>query len=290
MQAMKAIPRATVARLGSGLATRSFAAAAVKAHSVDELKMQTTAAIWKLRKMKGLSPAPMRLFDTAGKYAHAIYGAAASEGQTAQVEKDMMGMANLLKTNPTFAGFLASPVVSKKSKQEACAELYTQNKYAPVTQRFIDLVIENGRGKKLVAIADSLSKLLKAQREEIDVKIVTAEQPTKEGLAETQDILSHVLKQKYGPNAKMILSNEVDASLKGGMTVDIGEYHMDLSVATKERKFKEYMLADLASVPSLYPASVPARPAGMSDDALAKEIVDAGARGDLYALHTKLSK
>jgi len=99
-----------------------------------------------------------------------------------------------------------------------------------------------------------------------------------------------VLKQKYGPNAKMILSNEVDASLKGGMTVDIGEYHMDLSVATKERKFKEYMLADLASVPSLYPASVPARPAGMSDDALAKEIVDAGARGDLYALHTKLSK
>jgi F-type H+-transporting ATPase subunit O len=286
MQAMQAIPRAT-AHMGARAAARGFAA---QGHSVEELKMQTTAAIWKLRKMKGLSPAPIRLFDTSGKYAHAIYGAANTEGVTTAVEKDIMGLATLLQSNPTFASFLASPVVSKKSKMDACAELYKQNNYNPVSQRFINLVIENGRGKKLIGIAESFNKLLKAERQEIDVKIVTASEPTAASLAETKNILGHVLKQRYGSAAKMILSTEVNPELKGGMTVDIGEYHMDLSVATKERKFKEYMLADLAKVPSLYPATVPPKPAGLSDDQIAKEILAAGARGDLYALHTKLAK
>lgn len=276
--------------MGVTIAQRSFAAAAVTPHSATELKMQTTAAIWQLRKLKGLSPAPTRLFDTAGKYAHAIYGASKSENSTAAVEKDLLGLAGLLKSNPTFAGFLASPVVSKQSKSDAVKELYKQNKYSPVTQRFVDLVIENGRGKKLGAIVDSFSLLLKAERKQIDVKIATATPPTKESLAETEEILGHVLKQRYGADASMNLTTEVNPDLKGGMTINIGELFLDLSFATKERKFKEYMLADLAKIPSMYPATTPPKPAGYTSDQLAEEIVAAGQRGDLYALHERLAK
>jgi ATP synthase F1 delta subunit len=276
--------------MGTMIPQRSFAAASVAPHSVDELKMQTTAAIWKLRKLKGLSPAPTRLFDTAGKYAHAIYGASKSEGATEAVEKDLNGLSGLMKSNPTFYGFIASPIVAKSRKAEAVKELYKQNQYHPVTQRFIDLVIENGRGSKLPAIVDSLALLLKAERKEVDVKIVTASAPTKESLAETQEILAHVLKERYGADASMNLTTEVDASLKGGMTVNVGEFFMDLSLATKERKFKEYMLADLAKIPSMYPATTPPKPAGYSSDQLAKEIVEAGKRGDLFALHQRLAK
>merc|ERR1719331_147735 len=115
--------------MGTMITQRSFAAASVAPHTVEELKMQTTAAIWKLRKLKGLSPAPTRLFDTAGKYAHAIYGASKSENATEAVEKDLNGLANLMKSNPTFCGFLASPIVAKARKEDAVKELYKQNKY-----------------------------------------------------------------------------------------------------------------------------------------------------------------
>merc|ERR1711998_624879 len=282
---MQSLGRTSRPAMGIMRAQRSFSAAP---HSATELKMQTTAAIWQLRKLKGLSPAPTRLFDTAGKYAHAIYGASKSENATAAVEKDLQGLSGLLQSNPTFAGFLASPVVSKQAKSDAVKELYKQNKYSPVSQRFVDLVIENGRGKKLGAIVDSFNLLLKAERKQIDVKIVTATPPTKESLAETQEILGHVLKQRYGADASMNLVTEVNPELKGGMTVDIGQFHLDLSFATKERKFKEYMLADLAKIPSMYPATTPPKPAGYSSDQLAEENVAAGKRGDLYALHDKL--
>jgi F-type H+-transporting ATPase subunit O len=51
-------------------------------------------------------------------------------------------------------------------------------------------------------------------------------------------ITCHVLTAQVGANTKVVLETRVDPSLYGGLTVQVGDKFMDLSIASKIKQVK----------------------------------------------------
>ena len=66
----------------------------------------------------------MQLFGIEGRYAHALYSAAAKGKTLDSVHKELKELQTRIKTDKAFAAYLASPVVSRKDKNGWVTESY----------------------------------------------------------------------------------------------------------------------------------------------------------------------
>lgn len=204
--------------------------------------VQLTEAIWRLKTMQGLSEAPIRLHDTAGKYAHAVYSAAKKQGQVEKVATDLETVASVMAANGKFASYITNPSVDKPTKAAALGEVAKQHKFSDVTKRFLDLIIANGRANKINDVLNAVRRLVAAERNEVKVTVTTAGKISSAQMSEIEALLAYRVKKQYGSTAQMLLSTSEDAALLGGMVLEIGDYRMDLSLATKQQKLRAYLM------------------------------------------------
>jgi len=239
----EAIKVAQLAQLGS----KDVAALTAANNSEKHDSVALTEAVWRLKVMQGLSSAPLRMHDTAGKYAHAVYSAARKQGVAAKVEADLKAIAALMEAKPKFAGYITNPTIPKTVKKAAIADIAKQHKFSDVTVRFLDLVIANGRVGKIDKVLTSVSKLMAAERNEIKVVVTTAGKVAAKQMEEMKALLLYRVKKQYGSTAQMLLSTAENPALLGGMIVEIGDYRMDLSAATRQAKLRAHILDGLSA-------------------------------------------
>merc|ERR1740139_1636733 len=70
---------------------------------------------------------------------------------------------------------------------------------------------------------------MKANRGEVEATITSADALTKSQL----DSLAVAMKTQVGEGKKVVLSTKVDASILGGLQIQIGDKFLDLSVGSK---------------------------------------------------------
>ncbi|XP_020904106.1 ATP synthase subunit O, mitochondrial [Exaiptasia diaphana] len=184
---------------------------------------------------------PIHLFGIEGRYAHAVYSAAAKQKQLDKVEAELDSVDKLIKGNAKLSDFFMNPSTNKKQKQAAITDLAKEKTLSDITLNLLTTMAENNRLKLISSVNSSFGKLMSATRGEVRCSVTTAKELDSANLKDLQSALKSFL--KTGETLK--LETSVDTSLIGGMVVSFGDKHIDMSIAKKVKDITNAMKESL---------------------------------------------
>jgi len=180
---------------------------------------------------------PIQKFGVEGRYAHALYSAAAKTDSLAKVEKEINTLTKLIATDGGLDTFLKDPVMSRGEKTAAIEETLTKQKYSPTVVNFFGALAENNRLPEYEEILSCFGELMSAHRNEVNCTITSAKALDTKTLNAVKKSLSGFA----GEGATISVSTAVDESILGGLVVAIGDKYIDMSTASRIQKIKAAM-------------------------------------------------
>eukprot|EP00270_Netrium_digitus_P002512 TRINITY_DN1283_c0_g1_i1.p1 TRINITY_DN1283_c0_g1~~TRINITY_DN1283_c0_g1_i1.p1 ORF type:complete len:259 (+),score=100.75 TRINITY_DN1283_c0_g1_i1:79-855(+) len=190
-------------------------------------------------------PAPV--FGIAGKYASALYVSATRAAVLPQVEEEVATLAEAASLSETFDQFLRDPSVSQQRRLKIIQEIFADSEFTlcPITKNFLYVLAEGGILYQLPVIASVFDNIMAADRGEVAAEVTSAMELTDEEMDELTEALSSFLE----PGQTLVLDQTVDRSIIGGLVVDIGDKHIDLSIESKIREIEKLLEAPLGDSP-----------------------------------------
>jgi len=169
------------------------------------------------------------------RYAKAFFTLAKEKGLTIELRKDAGLITSVCTTSSDFILMLESPVVKTSQKIEALKRIF-EGKVNALSLNFLLLIAENKRENYLQGIFRNLEGLYRNE-EGIKSAVLTSAQPLSEALVLQ---VQNVLETEF--NAKVELSQKVDAKLIGGFVLRVDDKQYDASLSTQLKKIKEQLL------------------------------------------------
>jgi len=177
--------------------------------------------------------APVTKFGTPGRYANAIYAAAAQKNALAAVTDDLSLLKETLKASATLHHFVTNPSIPRETKASGIVKLLTSAKADVVTKNAMATLAEGGRMHDVFKVIDNYMEIITAAKGEVNAVITSAAPlPEEEKAAIRAQLVSFLDKGQ----TKVESVFKVDASLVSGITVEIGDKFLDASVATQLKK------------------------------------------------------
>jgi F-type H+-transporting ATPase subunit O len=169
---------------------------------------------------------PIQLNGLAARYANATYVVASKQNVLPKVESELRAIAQAAAKSPKLAQFLDNPLIARDVKYKAVAGM---DQLHQVTRNLLQVLAGNARLAELPKIAATFQQLMKAQRGQVDVKIISAEPLSAAQLSLVQAALQHQV-----PKGKTVLMEQVtDPSIVGGLQVQMGDAFLDLSIKSR---------------------------------------------------------
>ncbi|XP_026498633.1 ATP synthase subunit O, mitochondrial [Vanessa tameamea] len=182
---------------------------------------------------------PVQVFGLEGRYASALYSAASKKKTLDTVEKELKQFQEAIKADAKLKEFLMNPTIKRSLKVEAFKNLSSKTSMSPTTGNLMGLMAENGRLKNLDGVINAFKIMMSAHRGEVNCEVITAKP-----LDQTQkQNLESALKKFVKSNESILLTTKVDPSLIGGMVVSIADKYVDMSIASKVKKYTEVISA-----------------------------------------------
>lgn len=178
---------------------------------------------------------PVQIFGIDGRYATALYSAASKQKTLEAVEKDLLKLQTSLKTDAKFREFIQNPTIKRSLKAEALKAVSSKISLKPESANLLQAMAENGRLKKLDGVINAFKTIMAAHRGEVTCEVITARDLD----ADQKQKLQGVLKSFLKPGQSLLLTTKVDPSIIGGMIVSVGDRYVDMSVASKIKKYSE---------------------------------------------------
>lgn len=172
-------------------------------------------------------------------YATAMLQLAESLGETDALLEELRDFAGRVEKDADLRGFLSSPVVDAKTRQETLEKLFRGRR----SDLFVDAVQvlnRKGRLNLMEAVAEVYYLELEELRGRVEVHVRTAAPLTRR----LREKLREMAKAQTGKEVDLVES--VDESLIGGLVVQMGDRKLDASVATRLKRLSA-ALADRAS-------------------------------------------
>lgn len=154
----------------------------------------------------------MSEFRSAYRYALAIISVAEEQGKLDEMNKDVQLLEKLINESREMFLFLKSPVVNAERKKRLLTELLKGN-VGDITMKFLILLASKGREGLLPEIIQQFYRLRDQRLGILNVNMKTT---VKFSEAQERQLISQ-LERVTGK--KIRLSSIIDASLKGGFTV-----------------------------------------------------------------------
>ncbi|KAJ2823006.1 ATP synthase F0 subcomplex subunit OSCP atp5 [Coemansia erecta] len=180
--------------------------------------------------------APLTLFGIDGKYATALFQAAASKNALPAVESDLVKIEEQLAKDTKLAEVLSSPMLSKPAKEKLINSL---DKKSELTTNFFKTLLENNRMDSTRAIIAAYKSLMEAHRGIVSVVVTSANQLGNKELKQVKDSLTKGGLIKDFKEINVV--NKVNPSILGGMVVEFGDYTIDMSVSGRLAKIEKLM-------------------------------------------------
>merc|ERR1712021_195277 len=151
---------------------------------------------------------PIRLHGLDGRYATSLYSVATRKGGVDAVEKDLGLMtAALASGSQGISELLHNPSIPKQDKVAAIEALNAKSGFNDSTKNLLALLADNNRLSELENITEKFGELLRASRGQVFASATVAEELTK--------------------------TVQTDSSILGGLVVEIGDKHVDLSIISR---------------------------------------------------------
>ncbi|XP_065171111.1 ATP synthase subunit O, mitochondrial [Atheta coriaria] len=184
---------------------------------------------------------PIQVFGIEGRYATALYSAASKEKKLDAVEKELVKFQASIKTDIKLREFLDNPTIKRNIKSEALKSVASKISLTPQSSNLLQLLAENGRLKNVSGVINAFKTIMAAHRGEVTCEVITA----KELDSAQRQKLEGVLKSFLKGNQTIQLTSKVDPTIMGGMIVSIGDRYVDMSVASKLKKYTEIINASV---------------------------------------------
>merc|ERR1712186_102834 len=98
---------------------------------------------------QALAKPPVQVFGLSGRYATALYSAATKEKKLDVVEKELVDLQNLLKTDKVLDEFLRNPTIPRSLKRDAVTSVMGKKNASDLTKNFFLSAADNGRLAKV---------------------------------------------------------------------------------------------------------------------------------------------
>ena len=171
---------------------------------------------------------PLKLFGVSGRYATAMYQAAASKGKLADVEAELTVVAEALEASPKFEAFLENPFIDEAEKMAVLGEAIGSS--SQLTKNFFGVLAESNRLDACGEIIAAYKAMMVAARGEIRATVTLA-QPM--GTADVAALKKELEANYLGKGETLELTTQVDKDILGGYIVEIGDKYLDLSLSTR---------------------------------------------------------
>jgi len=168
-------------------------------------------------------------------YAEALFQVARAEEMLDRVEEELTRLNKSLDSNAELREFLSTSQISSDGKKSALFQIFG-GKVSPITLHWINMVIDQGRQRRLPVIIEAFLTLAQDARDKITAEVITSI-PLSEDLAKRlEQELSKVTKKR------VFLKPIIDDSILGGVIVKIENKVIDGSVKHRLEEIKNEMI------------------------------------------------
>ena len=170
----------------------------------------------------------------AGRYAVAMFELAQEQSadDQSQLADNMAALKQLIDGSDDLQKLLKSPVINAEEQAAALTAVLDKAGAHQLVKNFAVLVVNKRRAAALGDMAAQYGALVAGARDEIIARVASA----RELKAAQIDALKAELEKAVGKN--VIIENETDAALLGGMVVKLGSRMIDGSLRTKLNSLK----------------------------------------------------
>jgi F-type H+-transporting ATPase subunit delta len=161
----------------------------------------------------------------ATRYAKSLLGLAIERGELEQVFADMQWLQAVSKSNRDFISMLRSPVIKSDTKGKIVKKI-AQEYIGPLSEAFIQLLINKGREGALPEITTSFIQQYKEFKKIHNIKLTTAS-PVSEAMKKS--IVDHIRSTTEMQNIE--LETIVNENIIGGFVLQTGDKLVDASIA-----------------------------------------------------------
>ena len=171
----------------------------------------------------------------AKRYAQAIFELASKQNILTEVSADFQELKKIIASNDEFMALLNAPKISADRKKELIAQILTGAQ--PIVVNMIQFLIEKKRLNELVSVVDQYQALAAAAQGTADAKVYSTRELTAQERAEISGAFGKLVGKE-----QLNITNIIDASLIGGVRVQIGNYIFDSTVASKLEDLKRVLV------------------------------------------------
>ncbi|SHE67622.1 F0F1 ATP synthase subunit delta [Clostridium fallax] len=169
------------------------------------------------------------------RYALALYQAAEEKGKVEEYLQDLREICDLIDNNKDFYEVIKHPQISTKKKKKTFVEIF-KGKIDDELLSFLIILIEKDRILYLREKLDQMEKIHLDRNNTLVANIKSVIPLTDEELSK----LKSKLEAKY--DKKIILEQEIDKSIIGGLYVRVGNDVIDGTIKSKLDEMKALML------------------------------------------------
>jgi F-type H+-transporting ATPase subunit delta len=166
------------------------------------------------------------------RYAAALFDLSEEKGLLSEASNDMLLLNEVFLANRDLVLMLHNPVVNADKKRKVVEKIFG-SKVNPLTISIINLMIRKRREKYLPSIAEAFTDLYK---QSIGLKTAYVTSAVKLQNTDREGILG-ILGRLTDNRIELI--EKTDAALLGGFIVNIDNYQVDQSLATKIKLLKK---------------------------------------------------
>jgi len=141
----------------------------------------------------------------------------------------------LFRQAPILAEYLDNPNLSRKTKLDTVQKAFDRS-WSKYFANFLDLVLRKGRQEILPTVWEAFRQFWDEHNSRLDVIVTSAVELTDVQRRHLEESLS----KRTGKT--IVLKSRLDASVLGGLKVQIGHQLVDATVAGKLRAMKEALL------------------------------------------------
>lgn len=140
-----------------------------------------------------------------------------------------------MKTEQKLVEFVKDPSIKRTAKVDAFKAIGTKLSLNPAAANVLNLLAENGRLGIMNQVINSFKLIMAAHRGEVVCEVTTAKPLD----ADNKNKLEAALKLFLTKGQTLLLTTKVDPAIIGGMVVSIGDKFVDMSIATKVKKYSD---------------------------------------------------
>jgi len=172
----------------------------------------------------------------ADEYAEAALGLAESQGVAEAFLSELGDFVAFMKSDDAFGGFMESPIIEPDQRRDVL-ERTLRGKMSDLLLNTLLVINGKDRAEFIPLFYERFRLALERQRNEVEVLVTTAHPLT----PELRERLSQALTERTGRKPRLV--ERVDASILGGVKIQIEDELLDDSVSNHLRRMQRTFVA-----------------------------------------------